>query len=93
MLYVLTHTTEPCVLCRVGQNHIYIPYIYIYRVGQNHIYTVCVRYVWQAKHQIYGQIRCIYTVLANPIYIRRIYGIFGRKIRSYTVHVYGSGHP
>jgi len=37
------------------------------RVGQNHIYTVYIRHVWQGNHEIYGQIRCIYTVLANPI--------------------------
>jgi hypothetical protein len=45
-------------MCRVGQNHIYI------------IYTVYIRYCWQGNHQIYGQIRCIYTVLANPTYVR-----------------------
>ena len=39
------------------------------RVGQNHIYTVYIRYVWQGNHQIYGHIRCIYTVLANPKYV------------------------
>ena len=39
------------------------------RVGQNHIYTVCIRYYWQGNHQIYGHIRCIYTVLANPRYV------------------------
>jgi len=38
----------------------------ICRVGQNHIYTVCIRYFWQGNHEIYGHIRCIYTVLANP---------------------------
>jgi len=38
------------------------------RVGQNHIYTVYIRYFWQEIHQIYGHIRCIYTVLANPKY-------------------------
>jgi hypothetical protein len=36
------------------------------RVGQNHTYTVYIRYFWQENHQIYGHIRCIYTVLANP---------------------------
>ena len=36
------------------------------RVGQNYIYTVHIRYFWQGNHQIYGHIRCIYTVLANP---------------------------
>ena len=38
------------------------------RVGQNHIYTVHMRCFWQGNHQIYGHIRCIYTVLANPKY-------------------------
>ena len=38
----------------------------IIRVGQNHIYTAYIRYFWQGNHQIYGHIRCIYTVLANP---------------------------
>jgi len=38
----------------------------INRVGQNHIHTVCIRYFWQGNHHIYGHIRCIYTVLANP---------------------------
>jgi len=41
---------------------------YIRRVGQNHIYTVYIRYFWRGNHQIHGHIRCIYTVLANPIY-------------------------
>jgi hypothetical protein len=44
--------------------------ICMFRVGQNHIYTVFVRYCWQENHQIYGHIRCIYTVLANPRYVR-----------------------
>ena len=39
------------------------------RVGQNHIYTVYIRCFWQGNHQIYGHIRCIYTVLANPRYV------------------------
>jgi hypothetical protein len=43
----------------------------ICRVGQNHIYTVYIRYFWQGNHQIYGHIRCIYTVLANPEYMQR----------------------
>jgi hypothetical protein len=29
-------------------------------------YGVCIRYFWQGNHQIYGQIRRICTVLANP---------------------------
>ena len=55
---------------------------YIYGSGQNHTY---IRYFGQENHQIYGHMRCIYTVLANPIYIRCIYGIFGREITKYTV--------
>jgi hypothetical protein len=39
----------------------------VVRVGQNHICTVYIRYFWQGNHQIYGHIRCIYTVLANPM--------------------------
>jgi len=43
-----------------------------YRVGQNHIHTVYIRYFWQGNHQIYGHIRCIYTVLANPTSIAHL---------------------
>jgi len=39
----------------------------VIRVGQNHIYTVYTRYFWQGNHQIYGHIRCIYTVLPKPM--------------------------
>jgi hypothetical protein len=46
---------------------VHLRYIGIFRVGQNHLYTVYIRYFWQGKHQIYGHIRCIYTVLANFI--------------------------
>ena len=41
----------------------------MYRVGQNPIYTVCIRCFWQGNYEIYGQIWCIYTVLANPMYV------------------------
>ena len=41
---------------------------YMSRVGQNHIFTVYIRYFWQGKHQIYGLIGCVYTVLANPMH-------------------------
>jgi len=52
-----------CTVTKTGQSPI------IRRVGQNHIYTVHIRYFWQGNHQIYGHIRCIYTVLANPNYM------------------------
>jgi hypothetical protein len=32
--------------------------------------TIYMRYFWQGNHRIYGHIRCIYTVLANPMYMR-----------------------
>ena len=28
------------------------------------------RKFWQANHQLYGRIRCIYTVLTNPLHAR-----------------------
>jgi hypothetical protein len=40
------------------------------RVGQNHLYTVCIYGFWQGNDQIYRHIRCIYTVLAYPTYVR-----------------------
>ena len=46
-----------------------VPLTRISRVGQNHIYMVYLRYFWQGNYQIYGHIRCIYTVLANPAYM------------------------
>ena len=47
------------------------PYSYnMCRVGQNHIYSVYIRYFWQGFHQMYGHIRRIYMVLANPIHLQ-----------------------
>jgi hypothetical protein len=69
---------------RVGQNRIYTPYMT--RVGQNPIYMVHIRYIWQGNHQIYGHIRCVYTVLANPIY-DRMYGDFPAKNTVYTPYI------
>ena len=45
------------------------------RVGQNHICTVYVRYQWQGHQQIYGHLRCIYTVLANHIHLVLLHSI------------------
>jgi hypothetical protein len=39
--------------------------LHILRDGQNHIYTLYIRHVWQGNHQIYGHIRCVFTVLVN----------------------------
>jgi hypothetical protein len=38
------------------------------RFGQNQIHTVYTRDFGQENHQIYGHIRCIYTVLANSTF-------------------------
>jgi hypothetical protein len=32
--------------------------------------TLYIRYFWQGNHPVYGHIRCIYTVMANPTYVR-----------------------
>ena len=37
--------------------------------GQNQIYPAYVRYFWQGNHQLYGHVRCVYTVLTNPSHI------------------------
>jgi len=50
------------------------------RVGQNHIYTVYIRYFWQVNHQIYGHIRCVYTVMANPTHVLQM-GSIGMLVR------------
>jgi hypothetical protein len=34
-------------------------------------YTGYTRYFWQGNHQVYGHIRRIYTILANPKQTRR----------------------
>jgi hypothetical protein len=67
-----------CIVCfhpKCAPPHVQVlVVVYIYRVGQNHIYTVHIRCFRQGNYQIYGHIRCIYTVLANPIYIyKKIY--------------------
>jgi hypothetical protein len=48
------------IICRVGQNHTFIGTygVYMYK-----------RYFWQGNHHRYGNIRCRYTVLANPNHV------------------------
>jgi len=67
--------------------YIYI-YIYIYGIYIRYIYTVYIYGIYIYTVYIYG----IYIY----IYIRCIYGIFGREIARYTVNtvcIYGSGQP
>ena len=45
------------------------------------------------ESSIHGHIQCINSVLANPIYMRCMYGNFGRKITKYTVYIHGPGQP
>jgi len=55
---------------------------------------VHIRYFWQENYQIYGRIRCTYTVILageSPkirSYTVYIYGILGRRITKNTV-IYG----
>ena len=53
-----------------GQPHVHIIYIQLGLAKSIHIYvyTVYVRYIRQRNHHTYGHIRCVYKVLANPIY-------------------------
>jgi len=44
------------------------------RVGQDHIYTVCIRSFWQGNHRIYSHVRCINTVMANPMLVAQAFG-------------------
>jgi len=88
-------------VCVQGRFWLFVPLI-ISRVGQNHIFTVYIRYFWQGNHLIYGHIRCIHTVLANPkhsteqvgvklartTHIRYKHSVSGREITKYTV-IYG----
>jgi hypothetical protein len=36
------------------------------RVGQNHIYIVYIWYFWQGNHQIYGHIQCMFYGSGQP---------------------------
>ena len=36
-------------------------------------YIRCIQYFWEGNHQIYGHIRCIYTVLAGPPYTWQVH--------------------
>ena len=51
-------------LLRTDMGFWYVPFYVIYE-SLSRLYT---RYFWQGNHQMYGHIRCIYTVLANPKY-------------------------
>ena len=53
-------------------------YTVIYGVYIRFWPTLYIRYFWQGNHQIYGDTRGIYTVLANPTY----------NTRSFTVSIY-----
>ena len=46
------------------------------RIGQRQEYTVCMQQFLQGIHQMYGRIRRIYTVLANPAYEARAFHVW-----------------
>jgi hypothetical protein len=51
--------------------HVYVVRVYRYlgwaRTPYLYLYTVYIRYFKQGNHHTCGHIRCVYTVLANPI--------------------------
>jgi len=47
------------------ETNIYIT-TYIWKPTCIYIYTVYIRWFWQGTHQMYGHIRSLYMVLANP---------------------------
>ena len=57
---------QSCAILVMNNVHYMRASCILHRVGQDHIYTVHIRYFWQGNRQIYGHIRRIYTVLANP---------------------------
>jgi len=50
-------------LARPGRNS----FVELARIIHLWVYTVYVQHFWQGNHHTYGHIRCVYTVLANPI--------------------------
>jgi hypothetical protein len=71
-----------------GSIHMYTPYIhiYIYIYGWPEPYICTVYLVISLSNILY--INLLYVGLAKTIYIRCIYGNFGREITKYTV-IYG----
>jgi hypothetical protein len=72
----------------VGQNHIYMYGVYTQGWPERYIYTVYLVISLPKTPYIHR----IYMVLANPIYTVFLAGK-PPNIRSYTVHIYGSGQP
>jgi hypothetical protein len=60
-------------------------------VGQTRVHTVFVRYLWRENHHIYGHIRCVYTVLANPIHDRTPCPRHNETLRSHKLAGVGDG--
>jgi hypothetical protein len=56
----------PMVLQGQGSHAFHVKQLGLVRTIYIYIYMVYVRYFWQENHQIYGHIRCIYSILANP---------------------------
>jgi hypothetical protein len=84
------HTYIRCIYS-VGQNRIYAPYMtvylvislpkipYIHRINRVLANPINIRYFWQGNHQVYGHVRCIYTVMYSAY-------IHGHVQCIYTVH-------
>jgi hypothetical protein len=60
--------------------------VYVCRAGKSQMYTVYMHFFGRktTQYQIYGHIRCIYAVLANPVHTLFL-AVKSPNIRSYTV--------
>ena len=76
---VYTDTDTDTVASTNIRPYIYAVYMYAVYIRIRFWPTLYIRYCWQGNHHIYGHVRCIYTVLAIPIY-DRMYGDFHAKI-------------
>ena len=56
--------------------------------GQDNARTVYTQYFWHGNHQIYGHIRCMYTVLANPTYGHRRHYLLMQSLSAIPLWVF-----
>ena len=66
---VCTHTEHKQHLPNHPFSNLLALYIVYLGLARTIYIYMCIRYFWQGNHQMYGHIRCKYTVLDNPMYI------------------------
>ena len=62
-----------------ASDHTYIR-TYVGLARAIYLYTVYMRFFWQENHQIYGHIRYISKVLANPTHLACVCCVFSREV-------------